>query len=86
MSWARGRWWCWTTSTGVATCSPSFPRSVEIHYQSTSMDDPSFGRGLGTTFMKGGLALNNPTSTKQAVTSASGLLVVTNPTAATGRP
>jgi hypothetical protein len=48
----------------------------EIRYQATSMDSPRFSRGLGTIFMKGGLAINNPTSTKQSVSSASGLLVL----------
>lgn len=49
-----------------------------IYYKQASLDDLSFQPGLGIPFMESGTDthLNNPTSTKQTVNGASGLLVV----------
>ena len=48
-----------------------------IYYKSTSMDNIQFASGAGTIFMTaGGYALNNLTSTKQAVNGATGIVVM----------
>lgn len=50
----------------------------KIYYKRTSLDDPQFEPGLGTVFMEhaGHVKINNPTSTKQNLSSATGLLVL----------
>lgn len=50
----------------------------DILYKQASLDDISFGPGQGVPFIQSSseIKLNNPTSTKQPVTSASGLLAV----------
>ena len=62
------------TINGVATFGGT------IYYKSTSLANPSFAPGLGTPFMRLGASstslLNDPTSTKQAVDSSTGLLVL----------
>ncbi|MEO7912874.1 MAG: Ig-like domain-containing protein [Roseiflexaceae bacterium] len=48
-----------------------------IYMKSTSMADPSFASGLGTPFVSAnGACMNNATSTKQPVTTSSGLVVL----------
>ena len=49
-----------------------------IYVKKASMDDPQFEPGLGTPFIHSSMHpdANNPTSTKQHVTSATGLLVL----------
>jgi hypothetical protein len=48
--------------------------------KSAPLDNPTFAEGLGTAFINNGDAVaqpvNNPTSTKQAVTNSTGLLVL----------
>lgn len=50
----------------------------DIYYKKTSLDSPQFEPGLGTVFMHSDAhpELNNPTSTKQTVSSRTGLLVL----------
>lgn len=50
----------------------------KIYYKRTSLDDPHFEPGLGTVFMEhpSHVTINNPTSTKQNLTSETGLLVL----------
>jgi hypothetical protein len=48
-----------------------------IYMKSTSMDHPAFAPGLGTPFVTWkGAAINNATSTKQAVGHSTGLVVL----------
>src|SRR5438128_9545449 len=48
-----------------------------IYMKSTSMANPSFAGGLGTSFISAsGACINNATSTKQPVGNASGLVVM----------
>ncbi|MEY2580496.1 MAG: large repetitive protein, partial [Ilumatobacteraceae bacterium] len=51
-----------------------------IYYKSTSLADRKFETGFGTRFIRLGASttslVNNPSSTKQAVTSASGILIL----------
>ena len=48
------------------------------YYKQTSLDNPNFGSGPGTPFIKlaSDTTINNVTSTKQPLTSTSGLLVL----------
>jgi hypothetical protein len=48
-----------------------------IYYKTTSLDNIVFSDGPGAVFMsKPGFAINNVTSTKQAITTASGIVVL----------
>lgn len=49
-----------------------------IYYKKTTMDSPNFEPGLGTVFMQSATnpKINNPTSSKQTVDSASDLMVL----------
>ena len=52
-----------------------------VYYKSTSMDNPDFSNqsGPGTLFMtQSGYALNNITGTKQTVSAASGIVILTS--------
>jgi hypothetical protein len=48
-----------------------------VYHKASSLDEISFGEGLGTPFMRGGstTVLNNATSTKQNVNGTTGLVV-----------
>ena len=60
-------------------CEPcaTTPTSRAIVYKQTSLDNISFASGLGTTFIQSATdpAVGNPTSTKQNLNSATGLLI-----------
>ena len=47
-----------------------------VYYKTTNVDRIAFEPGLGVPFISGGGAINNPTSTKQAVDSKTGLVVL----------
>lgn len=49
-----------------------------VYFKQTSLDAPNFGAGQGDPFIKlaANTTINNPTSTKQPLTRASGLLVL----------
>lgn len=49
-----------------------------VVYKTSPLDNPAFPSGLGDTFLKlaSDTTINNPSSTKQPVTAASGILVV----------
>jgi hypothetical protein len=66
-----------TTPVGGGTINAGTAETA-IFYKTTSMSDPSFGPGPGTPFIQtaGDLHVNNPTSTKQTVTAASGVVVL----------
>jgi hypothetical protein len=66
-----------TTPVGGGTINAGTAETA-IFYKTTSMSDPTFGPGPGTPFIQtaGDLHINNPTSTKQTVTAASGLVVL----------
>jgi PKD repeat protein len=65
-----------TGPTGSGQCTPS--RVGSIYMKSTSMDAPSFSPGVGTVIMRDAAAdsLNDATTSKQSVTSATGLVVL----------
>jgi hypothetical protein len=50
----------------------------KIYFKKTSLDNPSFAPGLGNVFIASdtNVSLNNPTSTKQNLSGATGLLVL----------
>jgi hypothetical protein len=51
---------------------------AQIYYKTTSMDAPAFGTGKGNPFVTWpGTTLRNATSTKQSVSAASGVVVLT---------
>jgi hypothetical protein len=51
-----------------------------VYYKTTDLDRITFKPGLGDPFISGGGAINNPTSTKQAVDSTTGLVVLASDT------
>ena len=61
----------------IFTAAPCCSGGV-VYYKKTSIDDPNFGTGRGTVFMQSATSthLNNVTSTKQPLDSATGLLVL----------
>ena len=65
-----------TGRTAGGTCTSTGAGS--IYMKSTSMDSPSFSTGDGTPVLRKAAAdsLNNVTTTKQSVTSASGLVIL----------
>ena len=66
-----------TTPVGGGTINAGTAETA-IFYKTTSMSNPTFGSGPGTPFIQtaGDVHINNPTSTKQTVTAASGLVVL----------
>jgi hypothetical protein len=66
-----------TTPIGGGTINSGTAQTA-IFYKTTSMSNPSFGPGPGTPFIQtaGDLNINDPSSTKQTVSAASGLVVL----------
>ena len=64
-------------STNVSGC-PYAGVSGSIYEKTADMDNPVFGSGRGTPIIQNGASatVNNPTTTKQPVTSASGIVVL----------
>jgi hypothetical protein len=63
----------------VATSPASSGAGVQtIYYKESSLDDPSFPPGAGTVLMQSsaGLDINDPTSTKQDLSTAPGIVVL----------
>jgi hypothetical protein len=69
----------------VFATSPTedFDGSQTIYYKETSLDTPSFAAGVGQPFIQSssGEDINNPTSTKQDLSNAPGLVVLASDTA-----
>ncbi|MCV0403325.1 MAG: Ig-like domain-containing protein [Chloroflexi bacterium] len=61
----------------VFAASPCCSGGV-IYYKQTSLDNPSFAPGIGSPFIRlaSDTTINNPTSTKQALSTATGLVVL----------
>lgn len=70
-------------STNVSGC-PYAGVSGSIYEKTADMDNPVFGSGRGTPIIQNGSSatVNNPTTTKQPVTSTSGIVVLASDDAA----
>jgi hypothetical protein len=69
-----------TANSNYGTSAGAQVNGGTIYYKSASLPNPTFTSGKGTAFLRLGPSsssfMNNPTSTKQAVTASSGLLVL----------